>query len=219
LIFAHDIGVGSRILDVGCGSGELVRFFDQLGVMATGVCVSAGELAAAQAGAPGLEFLESGDVESLRTQNRLFDMVTVRQSAAHAENLFSADAFQATADLIDVLRPGGSLVFVLEHGTSQLAAASVSRHESSCCSQHFGAFPGACSAADFPTAAGHPEGWRWVLGQHPHGTTTTFTFTRAVNARERHDWRAIGEAAARAMSGLRCQHLPACNSRYGRHAA
>ncbi|MEX2286021.1 MAG: class I SAM-dependent methyltransferase [Planctomycetaceae bacterium] len=221
LIFAHDIGVGSRVLDVGCGSGELVRFFDQLGVVATGVCLSADELSATRAGAPGLEFLETGGVEALRTQSRLFDMVTVRQSAAHAENLFSAEAFQATADLIDVLRPGGSLVFVLQHGKSQFAAASVSRHESSCCSQHFGVFPGACSTADFPTAAGQPDGWRWVLGQQPHSTTTTFTYTRAVNARERHDWRAIGEAAAQAKSGLCCQHLRACDAdaRYGRNAA
>ena len=37
LLFAHQIGLGSRVLDVGCGHGELVHFLDDLGMDAVGL--------------------------------------------------------------------------------------------------------------------------------------------------------------------------------------
>ena len=37
LLFSHQIGMGSRVLVVGCGHGELVHFFDDLGMDAAGL--------------------------------------------------------------------------------------------------------------------------------------------------------------------------------------
>ena len=146
---------------------------------------------------------------ALRTQGRIFDMVMVQQSPAHAENLFSAEAFRATADLIEVLRPGGSLVFVLQHGDNQ-SAASVSRHESSCCSQHFGVFPAA--RATPPISRVRPD--RTTDGDGCSVSNSTArrrrSHTLAPPTRTSScDWRAIGQAAAQAKSGMPLSG-PAC---------
>ena len=41
LLFAHQIGLGSRVLDVGCGHGDLVHVLDDLGLDASGLDESA----------------------------------------------------------------------------------------------------------------------------------------------------------------------------------
>ena len=59
LIFGHDVGVGSRVLDIGCGGGELVRFFDELGIKAAGIATTNDDLLLARGRKEHCEILPS----------------------------------------------------------------------------------------------------------------------------------------------------------------
>jgi SAM-dependent methyltransferase len=217
LIFSHDIGVGSRVLDVGCGTGDLVRFLDELGIKASGIASSEEELEQANASVAGLEFFGPDDCRRLCDQGRSFDLVVVRASAPHAINLFSQEAFARTAGLIEILRPAGNLVFVQQNGSC--ASGDRTAHASSCYSRHLCMFPGSCKTAEFPTSGHQIEMIRRMFVAQPSEHIVTATYSRPLESSTQYEWQAIARVAADSHRDRCCRGVAALHGHSRNRAA
>ena len=106
---AARVGSGTRLLDVGCGSGLTLVLAAGRGAIPSGLDVSPGLLGIARerlrsAGFPGAD-LREGDMETLPFGNAAFDAVTGVNAFQ-----FAGDPRRALAAAARVLRPGGRLV-------------------------------------------------------------------------------------------------------------
>jgi len=106
---AAAVGPGTRLLDVGCGSGLTLVLAAGRGAIPSGLDVSPGLLGIARerlhrAGLPGAD-LRDGDMESLPFADAAFDAVTGVNAFQ-----FAGDPRRALREAARVLRPGGRLV-------------------------------------------------------------------------------------------------------------
>jgi len=107
--FFHRLGVrpGTRLLDVGCGAGQLALIAARAGARVTGCDIATNwlEKARARADADGLEItFEEGDAESLPYEDGQFDVVTSLIGA-----MFAPRPDRVAAELTRVCRPGGTI--------------------------------------------------------------------------------------------------------------
>ncbi len=110
LEFLQRLGVapGTRMLDVGCGAGQIAIPAARSGVHVTGVDIAANlvEQARARARVEGLEVrFDEGDAESLPYAAASFDLVVSLIGA-----MFAPRPEQVAAELVRVCRPGGRIV-------------------------------------------------------------------------------------------------------------
>ncbi|GAA2752181.1 class I SAM-dependent methyltransferase [Amnibacterium kyonggiense] len=103
LLDAADVGAGTRLLDVGCGSGELLRLAADRGARVAGCDPASGMLALARRSVPVADLRDAG-TEDLPWPEGSFDVVTAVNALAFAE-----DEEAAFAELRRVLAPGGRL--------------------------------------------------------------------------------------------------------------
>ena len=108
-VFFDRLGVkpGSRLLDVGCGAGQLALIAARAGARVTGcdIAVNWLEQARARAAAEGLDIaFEEGDAESLPYADGQFDVVTSLVGA-----MFAPRPELVAAELKRVCRPGGTI--------------------------------------------------------------------------------------------------------------
>jgi ubiquinone/menaquinone biosynthesis C-methylase UbiE len=107
--FFRRLGVkpGTRLLDVGCGAGQLALIAARAGAQVVGCDIAANwlEKARARAAAAGLEVtFEEGDAESLPYADAQFDVVTSLIGA-----MFAPRPDRVAAELTRVCRPGGTI--------------------------------------------------------------------------------------------------------------
>ena len=95
------VGSGSRVLDVGCGSGEFLAELAARGSRVAGVDPADGMVALARRAAPTAD-VRIGDAESLPWPDDEFDVVTAINALQFAE-----DPDAAAAELLRVTVPGG----------------------------------------------------------------------------------------------------------------
>lgn len=105
--FFHRIGVtpGARLLDVGCGAGQLALIAAKAGAQVTGCDIATNWLdrARIRAAAEGLRItFEEGDAEALPYDDAQFDVVTSLIGA-----MFAPRPDWVAAELTRVCRPGG----------------------------------------------------------------------------------------------------------------
>lgn len=103
-----NIAAGSRVLDLGCGTGRWVRRYTAMGFCPTGVDVTVGMLRLARergTHAP----LVGGDVFQLPFANASFDFVSDVTVVQHILPSFQPKAFD---EMIRVLKPGGRLLLM-----------------------------------------------------------------------------------------------------------
>jgi SAM-dependent methyltransferase len=103
LIAATGVHGGSRVLDVGCGSGELLAMLEGLGAITAGIDPAPRMLELARLRAPGSD-IRLGTVESLPWPDRSFDLVTAVNSLQFAD-----DTLAALSEMARVTDPGGSV--------------------------------------------------------------------------------------------------------------
>jgi SAM-dependent methyltransferase len=108
-LFFQRIGVepGARLLDVGCGAGQLALIAARAGVVVTGcdIAVNWLEKARTRAAAEGLDItFEEGDAESLPYADGQFDVVTSLIGA-----MFAPRPERVASELVRVCRPGGMI--------------------------------------------------------------------------------------------------------------
>jgi len=107
--FFQRLGVipGARLLDVGCGAGQLALIAARAGAQVTGCDIATNwlERARARAAAEGLEItFEEGDAESLPYDDAQFDAVVSLIGA-----MFAPRPERVAAELTRVCRPGGMI--------------------------------------------------------------------------------------------------------------
>ncbi|HEY2689387.1 MAG TPA: class I SAM-dependent methyltransferase [Streptosporangiaceae bacterium] len=101
---AADVGPGTRLLDVGCGSGLTLVLAARRGAIPSGLDVSPGLLGIARERLPEADLREA-DMESLPFADASFDAVTGVNGFQ-----FAGDPRRALSEAARVLRPGGRLV-------------------------------------------------------------------------------------------------------------
>ncbi|KZM73615.1 class I SAM-dependent methyltransferase [Nocardia terpenica] len=111
LLTAASIGAGDRVLDIGCGNGQLTRAAARRARSATGVDLSGPMLATARQradteGVHNISF-EQGDAQVYPFPDAGFDVALSRFGI-----MFFADPVAAFANIARALRPGGRLAFV-----------------------------------------------------------------------------------------------------------
>jgi SAM-dependent methyltransferase len=111
------VGSGTRLLDVGCGSGLVLRRAADRGADVTGLDATQALLEIARRRVPGAR-LEHGDMEELPFDDGVFDVVTGFNSFQYA-----ADPTVALAEAVRVARPGGR-VLALVWGPPELSEAT-----------------------------------------------------------------------------------------------
>ncbi|QFZ18271.1 class I SAM-dependent methyltransferase [Saccharothrix syringae] len=120
LLTAAGIGPTDRVLDVGCGNGQLTRLAARRAGRALGVDLSAPMLARARAlatgeGVPNVEF-EQGDAQVFPFPPAGFDVALSRFGV-----MFFADPVRAFANVRAALREDGRLAFLSLRGLGDLA--------------------------------------------------------------------------------------------------
>jgi SAM-dependent methyltransferase len=101
---AAEVGEGTRLLDVGCGTGMLLQLAVERGAVPAGIDVTPELLAIARDRLPEAD-LREGDMETLPWDDASFDAVTGVNAFQ-----FAGDPGKALAEAARVLRPGGTLV-------------------------------------------------------------------------------------------------------------
>jgi len=101
---AADVRQGTRVLDVGCGSGLTLAIAKQRGAVPVGLDISPGLLDIAKNRLPGAD-LQEGDMESLPFKDATFDAVTGINAFQ-----FAGDPRRALREAARVTRPGGRVV-------------------------------------------------------------------------------------------------------------
>ncbi len=98
---AAGAGPGTGVLDVGCGGGDLLAWFDRLGAVTAGIDPAPGMVDLARSRVPAAD-VRYGDAEHLPWPDGHFDLVTSINALQFAE-----DTLDALAEMARVTRPGG----------------------------------------------------------------------------------------------------------------
>lgn len=101
-----NVGRGTRLLDVGCGTGMAAQLAAKLGAEITGLDASEAELAIARERVPNSEF-RCGEMEELPYADASFNVVTGFSSFQFAE-----DPVNALWEARRVVKPGGYVAMV-----------------------------------------------------------------------------------------------------------
>jgi SAM-dependent methyltransferase len=101
VVEATGIGPGSRVLDVGCGSGEFLAYLGGLGAKAAGIDPAPGMVDLARSRVPAVD-VRLGSAENLPWPDGRFDVVTAFNALQFAD-----DTGTALAELARVAVPGG----------------------------------------------------------------------------------------------------------------
>jgi SAM-dependent methyltransferase len=114
---AAGVGPGTRLLDVGCGSGVAADVASGSGARVTGLDASAPSIELARERVPGADFAV-GEMEALPYADDAFDVVTSFNAFQYA-----ADPVNAVREARRVARAGGSVVAVTWGPADQCEAA------------------------------------------------------------------------------------------------
>jgi SAM-dependent methyltransferase len=104
IVSAAGVGSGTRMLDVGCGSGDFLAYAAGLGAVAAGIDPAPGMVALARSRLPGFD-IRLGSADRLPWPDAAFDVVTAVNSFQFAEN--------ALSELARVTVPGGAVAIAI----------------------------------------------------------------------------------------------------------
>ncbi len=202
LLFSNNLTVGSRVLDVGCGHGELVHRLRRLGVEADGFDESISAVELAEANVPIAKFFS--EIDSL-AEAEPYDCIIVRNFSAFDDSLLSHQALHASARFFSSLIPRGRLVFLTRLEPATYEFNSPTSHTLSCFAQHLTVFPGTCSIQDIPDSITARRSWRWIVGQVPRAGYLKAQIQIPSRQLTWEDWSRTAEEGVRAESESCCR--------------
>jgi SAM-dependent methyltransferase len=109
-------GTDGPIADIGCGPGQVTRYLHDRGATVTGIDLSAGMVAAAQAASPGVAFRQ-GSMLDLPLEDGSLAAIVSFYAIIHLRQEEIGLAFQ---EFRRVLRPGGSLLLAFHVGDQRI---------------------------------------------------------------------------------------------------
>lgn len=201
LIFAHNLGVGSSVLDTGCGRGDLVRFFSGLGFRAAGMDESRRNIAVARSSMPQFEFACAAADDAAPWPEHAFDIVLVRRLSVYRGTMKSNSAFRATARLLSFVRPGGFLVY-LAYGDQ--APSSVASHATCCYVEHLSHFALTPEVADIAEGLFGPKIWKRIVLGHSRWSLKSITVPLPLEPIARGEWMQMADVARFSDAGPCC---------------
>jgi SAM-dependent methyltransferase len=101
VVGASGIGLGSRVLDVGCGAGDFLAYVDRLGASLAGIDPAPGMVEQARARVPRAD-IRLGTAERIPWPDGQYDLVTSFNALQFAEDMHAA-----LTELVRVATPGG----------------------------------------------------------------------------------------------------------------
>ena len=119
-----NVRAGERVLDLGCGAGDITADLARAGAAVVGVEVAEAALERAHTRHPGLEFRLAPIDGPLPLQDRSFDVVWASEVIEHV-----ADTARWLSEIRRVLVPGGRLVLTTpSHGRLRLLVGGLERY-------------------------------------------------------------------------------------------
>jgi SAM-dependent methyltransferase len=215
LLAAADVGIGSRVLDVGCGHGELAACLDALGIECVGIDDSPRNVLEARRNVPRCEFHFVSAGEPLPCADTLFDLVLVRQMGAYRGSLLAAPTLAATSRLLTHVRSAGCLAWLAPSGD-----AAGDGHGLSCFSRHARLLPGRHEVREIQPGRGLSGTVRtWLARSHPAGPAAALVRLSSEPVTGA-DWLRAADAASHADHAPCCRWaaLPAAEQRRSRAA-
>ncbi len=188
------ISIGSRVLDAGCGRGELTRFLSELAIDASGLDESAERIAAAQAAAGHLTFSCGAVAAGVPFPERHFDAVLARDLPEHRGDLFDFPALRATAHLAAAIRPEGRLIIVRR--VEPMWSSPFPGHLQTCYLRHLESFPGVASVSYLADSLLDASTWRWMMGRQPRAGFMIAHLALPDFFRTKREWEQIADQAA-----------------------
>jgi len=196
------ISIGSKVLDAGCGGGDLTRFFDELAIDVSGIDESPERIQAAKSAAGHLDYACSRASMAMPFPEQSFDVVLARELPEHRGDLFRREALRATAHLLATVRPLGCLIMIsrLEPGWSNQPGG----HLQTCFQQHLEWFPGVRQVSYLVDSFVDKTTWKWMLGRQPRAGFTMAALTISQTRRSSREWEQIADQAAASHNQLCC---------------
>jgi SAM-dependent methyltransferase len=194
LFEAGHVGIGSRVLDVGCGGGSLLRFLNELCLDATGLDESPQNIETARALAPELDLYCGRAQDPLPFAEQTFNVVLARDLSVYEGELFSYGALLSTARLLAAIRPGGHLMIV--HQVQNPAPMGATMHQDVCFVRHLQTFTKDATCTRISTL------WNWIPWRRSTVEYQVATVQAPVRARGLKEWLKIGRRVA--SEGLSC---------------
>lgn len=110
---------GTKLLDLGCGTGFFARAFAQAGAEVVGVDNGADMIRLAKEAGGDIEYFKASADNISKLKDKTFDAVTIVLALQNMENLAGV-----VGECARVLKPGGSLFLVLNHPVFRVPRAS-----------------------------------------------------------------------------------------------
>lgn len=202
LLFSNSLSVGSRVLDVGCGDGQLVQRLRRLGLQADGFDEVLPSIEAAESSVPRAKFYS--DIDSLGDADP-YDCILVRAYSAFDDSLLSHQALHASARFLSNLIPRGRLVFLARLEPATYEFNTPTSHTLSCFAQHLSVFPGTCAIQDIPDSITARRTWRWIVGQIPRSGYLKAQITVPSQQLSWEEWCHIAQNGVRSESESCCR--------------
>ena len=105
LIFGNDMRIGSRVLHVGCGKGDLTAFLADLAIDVVGIDESISDIQAASQRFPEIDFRAVSSDQIIPLAPQKFDQVIFEYNGKLVSPYWQAQ-------LLSCLRPAGTLILV-----------------------------------------------------------------------------------------------------------
>jgi len=188
------ISVGSRILDAGCGRGELTRFLSELAIDASGMDESAERIAAAQSAASHLDYACGRAAAGVPFPERQFHAVLARELPEHRGDLFDFPALRASAHLLATIRPEGRLIILRR--VDPAWASQPEGHLQTCYLRHLESLSGVAAVSYLADSLMDATTWKWMMGRQPRAGFMIAHFTVPVASRTRREWLQLADQAA-----------------------
>ncbi len=202
LLGSTKIGVGFRVLDVGCGRGDLAAYFGSLGILYTGIDESPTKVIEARRAVPNCDFSCASPTDPIAGPKGGFDLVLVRDMSLFQKSLLSSATLAASVKLLARVRPGGCLAVLARVDATTSSAVG---HQLSCYERHVGSLPGTVELIELPDSIILGRATRSRSAEQTGSGYTIAVVRLPLQPMSQDEWTHAADFAASAAGATCCQ--------------